>query len=73
MYARRLLSIFGAILILLMMAGCAAGPNELANSEDDEGEVAGFWRGLWHGIIAPKVRSGPTPRWRPSRRMVRRF
>jgi hypothetical protein len=38
---------------LVVMAGCAAGPNELANSPDAEGEVAGFWLGLWHGIIAP--------------------
>ncbi len=42
-----------AILVLVTMAGCAPGPNELAKSPDDEGEVAGFWLGLWHGIIAP--------------------
>ena len=40
-------------LVLLMLAGCAAGPNELADSPDEEGKVAGFWQGLWHGIIAP--------------------
>jgi uncharacterized spore protein YtfJ len=42
-----------AILVMVTMAGCAPGPNELAKSPDDEGEVAGFWLGLWHGIIAP--------------------
>jgi hypothetical protein len=42
-----------AILVLVTMAGCAPGPNELAKSPDDEGQVAGFWLGLWHGIIAP--------------------
>jgi len=31
----------------------AAGPNSLENSEDENGRVAGFWRGLWHGLIAP--------------------
>ena len=36
-----------------MMMSCAAGPNELVDSPGEEGEVAGFWRGLWHGIIAP--------------------
>lgn len=30
-----------------------AGPNKLANSESDAGRIAGFWRGLWHGFIAP--------------------
>ena len=41
------------ILVLIMMAGCAAGPNEAAKSPDDEGNIAGFWQGLWHGIIVP--------------------
>lgn len=30
-----------------------AGPNELENIENQEGKVAGFWLGLWHGLIAP--------------------
>jgi len=30
-----------------------ASPNELKNSENQEGRVAGFWLGLWHGLIAP--------------------
>ena len=30
-----------------------AGPNEFKNTENDAGNIAGFWRGLWHGIIAP--------------------
>ena len=30
-----------------------AGPNELQNSENKDGKIAGFWRGLWHGMIAP--------------------
>ena len=41
------------VLALLMLSGCAAGPNDLANSPDREGNVAGFWWGLWHGVIAP--------------------
>jgi hypothetical protein len=31
----------------------AAGPNELENSENQDGKIAGFWQGVWHGIIAP--------------------
>jgi hypothetical protein len=30
-----------------------AGPNELVNSENTAGKIAGFWLGLWHGLIAP--------------------
>ena len=30
-----------------------AGPNELENLENQDGNIAGFWRGLWHGMIAP--------------------
>ena len=40
-------------LLMLGITGCAAGPNEMVNSPDEEGKVAGFWQGLWHGIISP--------------------
>jgi hypothetical protein len=39
--------------LLVALAGCAAGPNTLKGTPDPEGRVAGFWLGLWHGIIAP--------------------
>ena len=41
------------VVILFSFASCAAGPNNMEKTEDTEGETAGFWRGLWHGIIAP--------------------
>ena len=48
------LFILGMLAItLIVLSGCAAGPNELADSPNREGNVAGFWLGLWHGIIAP--------------------
>ncbi len=50
---RKSLPLAGAALALIIMMGCAPGPNQLANLPDEEGEVAGFWKGLWHGIIAP--------------------
>lgn len=37
------------IVLLLLLSACAAGPNEAADSAND----AGFWLGLWHGLIAP--------------------
>jgi hypothetical protein len=33
---------------LLVLSACAAGPNE---AQADQG--AGFWLGLWHGLISP--------------------
>ena len=30
-----------------------AGANEFENLEDEKGNIAGFWRGFWHGLIAP--------------------
>ncbi len=41
------------LVMLVAVSGCAASPNKLANVPDDEGMVAGFWRGLWHGMISP--------------------
>jgi len=39
--------------LLLLSISCAPGPNQLAKTADREGDVAGFWLGLWHGLIAP--------------------
>lgn len=41
------------VMALLALSGCVAGPNALVNTPDEAGRVAGFWQGLWHGIIAP--------------------
>ncbi len=45
----------GLVLILLavVLTACAAGPNPARGSASEDEVVAGFWRGLWHGIIAP--------------------
>jgi hypothetical protein len=39
--------------ITLLLSACLAGPNELRNMPDEDGDVAGFWKGLWHGLISP--------------------
>ena len=31
----------------------APKPNALANTENLDGNVAGFWGGVWHGFISP--------------------
>jgi Na+/H+-dicarboxylate symporter len=42
-------------LLLSVLAGCAAGPNQSQSTPNDHNTVAGFWLGLWHGFIAPFV------------------
>ncbi|MDD5189819.1 MAG: hypothetical protein PHE50_02110 [Dehalococcoidales bacterium] len=42
-----------AILALLFLVGCAAGPNPSIKTVDAAGKIAGFWTGLWHGVISP--------------------
>jgi hypothetical protein len=42
-----------AALALALLAGCAPGPNAMKGTAGESGVVAGFWRGLWNGIISP--------------------
>jgi hypothetical protein len=41
------------VLLCGLLAGCAAGPNQLVKTAGPQGKAAGFWLGLWHGLIAP--------------------
>ena len=41
-----------AILGTLLLAGCAAGINPTVDVLDAGGDSAGFWKGLWHGVIS---------------------
>lgn len=51
------MKIFAAIgvclILVFFLASCTAGPNKLEKTPNAEGKVAGFWKGLWHGLIAP--------------------
>lgn len=38
-------------LVVVVIAACAPGVSPAVAGGD--GDVAGFWLGLWHGIIAP--------------------
>ena len=42
-----------AIILLLLLSACAPGPNRSKRRPMREGKVAGFWLGVWHGLIAP--------------------
>jgi hypothetical protein len=49
MTSSRALRVAVLLAAVLLLASCAAGPNELAGTGTD----AGFFLGLWHGFIAP--------------------
>ena len=42
-----------AIVLTLFLAACAAGANPEVGTTSADGDIAGFWTGLWHGFIAP--------------------
>jgi hypothetical protein len=41
------------ILAVISLAACSPGANDLRGTALGPGKPAGFWLGLWHGIIAP--------------------
>lgn len=41
------------LVITLVLSSCAPGINNMKGVPDKEGEVAGFWMGLWHGVASP--------------------
>jgi hypothetical protein len=41
------------VMAAICLAACAPGANELRGTALESGKPAGFWQGLWHGIIAP--------------------
>lgn len=41
------------LVAVMLLVSCVAGPNGQVDTVNAEGVVAGFWRGLWHGVIAP--------------------
>jgi hypothetical protein len=49
----RLLLLVLGVLTIVMLVGCAAGPNPVVDTAAADGDVAGFWLGLWHGLICP--------------------
>lgn len=42
-----------SLLLIVLLAGCAAGGNSFKKVADEQGETAGFLLGLWHGFITP--------------------
>ncbi len=50
---QRFMIIIACLLLLAVLTGCAAEANAFEQKVEAEDEVAGFWQGLWHGIITP--------------------
>lgn len=48
---RRTVGLGLLVLLAVLLAGCAPGANEAVGTADPGGGVAGFWLGLWHGLI----------------------
>jgi hypothetical protein len=49
---RSRLALAGVLVVLVaVLAACAAGPNDVSNA--GIAQVAGFWQGVWHGLIIP--------------------
>lgn len=44
---------FLLVVLVVMVTACVAGPNPEVGTAPEGENVAGFWPGLWHGIIAP--------------------
>ena len=49
----RLVLIILILLATLVLTSCAAGANPALNTPTSVEHVAGFWSGLWQGIISP--------------------
>jgi hypothetical protein len=51
----RKLLVLGILLLVVatVLSGCAPGPNAAEKTPDRAGKIAGFWLGLWQGMISP--------------------
>ena len=50
---KRTASVKFRFVLLLILISCAPGPNISEKTTDKDGEIAGFFTGIWHGLIAP--------------------
>jgi hypothetical protein len=39
--------------IVFLSLSCVPGPNDLEKTPAKTGKVAGFWLGIWHGLLSP--------------------
>ena len=53
MNVRAVLLVVGLLTLVAVLTACAPGPNPAVGSPAAGGDAAGFFPGLWHGIISP--------------------
>ena len=41
------------VALMLFLVSCLPGPNPVEKSPSPQGKIAGFWKGLWHGLLSP--------------------
>lgn len=51
-YRHHVLLFISLVLVMFLFTSCAAGPNDSKFTINQEGEIAGFLPGLWHGFIS---------------------
>ena len=39
--------------LIIVVASCTPGPNVAEKTPNAAGRTAGFWLGIWHGLISP--------------------
>jgi hypothetical protein len=50
------ITVIGLCLVVaaaLLAWSCVPGPNSSEKTPNAEGKTAGFWMGIWHGLISP--------------------
>ena len=47
------LALVGLVVLLTALSACAPGPNPAEKTAREDGKIAGFWLGFWHGLISP--------------------
>lgn len=50
---KRVLILSLVLVLIIILAGCAPGPNDVEKTPNAQGKIAGFWLGLWQGLISP--------------------
>jgi hypothetical protein len=53
MRRRHVVLILIFVLAILVLSACAPGANPTIDTAPPDGDVAGFWLGVWHGFISP--------------------
>ena len=51
--SKRMQLVLAGVVLLLVLSACAAGPNTSVDVPSIDGELAGFFTGLWQGVIIP--------------------